>query len=527
MLDTLFGQPQASAVTSYSDFGWSDSTGLFPATGNVTPDGALKVSTFFAGVRLLSFLVGRLPIGIFKQGTRDKDTGHWAYRLLAQRPNHWQTPFAWKQWMFSSVLRHGNGYSYIASRSELVPIHKTRVHPQRLASNAIVYKIDRSQETAGLPDTIPFERMVHWRSPFGDGLEGMSLLSYARDTLSGAQSQQDYANKQFSQGLLHRFATKLLPGASLSESAQNSLKQMFNDKAGIKEAGRVLVLPGGLELTPLTMSMADAQFLQQEEFTMVQLAQFLGIPPHMLELVSRTTSWGTGIAEQTIGFMVYTMDPWLTELEESIDRDMLDSGTTHYSKFNRKAVLAANMRERASFYQALTGIKAMTPNEVRDAEDMDPVEWGDEPLPAPNESPDGGNGGSGQAMAIAEESAGRLIRKEIARITHLAQRTASDTAAFQQAVTEFYAEHAEDVAQALHMDLGAAIDYSEEQRTAVLAGGIGVMGTWESERVAALAELALRETGAASSERRSGAPRAYRIERDEQGRMVGLIEREG
>ena len=508
LLERLLLQPMAE--TPYRDGFWD----LAEATNTVAgvavgPDAAMKVSTYFAGVRLLSFVVGRLPIGVFTNGTRTKDETHWAYRLLAKRPNHWQTPFRWKQWMFVSMMNWGNGYSYMlpsriapGSIAELVPIHKTRVTPQRLSSNAVRYQIQRNNDELDrlVPEYVPQELMVHWRTPWGDGLEGQSLLTYTRNTLGHALAQSTYSQRNFSKGLLQRFFTKTPAGTTISEPALSSLKAQLRDVSGMGSANDVLVLPGGIELEPMSMNLSDAQYLQQEEFTMIQLAQFLGIPPHMLELVSRSTSWGTGINEQTIGFAVYTMDPWLTDLEESIDRTFLEDGETHYAKFNRRALLAANLRDRAGYYRTMTGIKSMTPNEVREAEDMDPVEWGDEPLPSPNESVNGqadvdepaGRQGSSQAQAIAEEAAGRLIRKEIARITHLAKRTASDQQAFAAAVTEFYEGHAEEVAQSLAMSPEAAMAYCEEQRSAVLTHGIAVMESWEG-RAAALADLALRE----------------------------------
>ena len=496
ILERLIMAP-VQAAAPYREGFWDIAEATNTTAGvPVGPDAAMKVSTFFAGVRLLSFVVGRLPLGVFLQGTRDKDTAHWAYRRLAKRPNHWQTPFRWKQWMFSSILRWGNGYSYLKPGSrdpvaELMPIHATRVTPERLTSNAIRYKVQRNYDDSDalIPEYIPQESMAHWRSPFGDGLEGDSLLTYARNTLGHALAQSSYSQRQFSKGMLQRFFTKTPAGTTLGETAVDALKARLRELAGMGQAHDVLVLPGGVELAPMSMSMADAQYLQQEEFTMVELAQFLGIPPHMLELVSRSTSWGTGINEQTIGFAVFTMDPWLTELEESIDRDFLDDGETHYAKFNRKALLAANMRDRASFYQTMTSIKAMTPNEVRDAEDMDDVWWGDEPLPSPNESV---QRDPGQARAIAAEAAGRLIRKEIARVTHIGKRAATDQGAFAAALTEFYAQHADEVAQALHISMDCARTYCEEQRDAVLTHGIAVMETW-LDQADELADRALEE----------------------------------
>lgn len=510
LLEALMRPAYTAGVGIFDERGWVSGAGVSTTSGiRVGPETALKASAFFAANRILSFTVGRLPIGIFLQGTRDRDTRHWAYQLLSRRPNHWMTPFEFKQWAFSSVIRKGNGYAYMvpgrapdAPVVELIPIDADRVTPQRLTSNAIVYRIEREYQDSEtvrniVPERVSQERMLHWRSPFGSGLSGMSLISYARETLGLSLAQQSFTERTFSQGLLHKYFVKTPEGKQLGKEASESIKEQLNVLGGLGQAHRALVMPGGTTLEKMSMSLADAQTLELSEFTMVMIAQFTGLPPHMLELVSRSTSWGSGIEAQTIGFNVFTMDPWLVAIEESIDRDMLDNGETHYSKFNRNALLAADMRGRSAFYRVMTGIKAMTPNEVRDREDMDAVEWGDEPLPAPNESPQGAQPvaptgrGNGQARAIAEAAAGRIVRKEVARVTYLARRNGSDAEAFARAVDEFYQEHAGDVAQALRVDLDEAIAYCEEQRDAVVAYGVGVMETWETGRVEDLAELAL------------------------------------
>ena len=269
---------------------------------------------------------------------------------------------------------------------------------------------------------------------------------------------------------------------------------------------------------------------------MVQLSQFLGIPPHMLELVSRSTSWGQGIQEQTIGFAVFTMDPWLTQLEESIDRDLLDGGETHYSKFNRRALLAANMRDRSAYYTDMGRLEALTVNEIRGLEDMDEVSWGDRPPALPNQSVGAAEKkpqGDSQARAIAEAAAGRLVRKEQTRIIYLDKRSGADREVFAQAVSEFYAAHAEEVAQTLAIPQEKAGAYCEQQRDAVLANGSAAMADRQIEGIRRLAELALGDdpfeppvvvklTGI--PERRALQTIRKIITRDKQGRIAEVRE---
>jgi len=209
LLEALMRPAYTSGVGIFDERGWTPSYGVTTTSGvRVGPETALKASVFFAANRILSFAVGRLPIGVFLQGTRDRDTRHWAYQLLSRRPNHWMTPFEFKQWAFSSVIRKGNGYAYMvpgpspsARVLELIPIDADRVTPQRLVSNAIVYKIEREYVDSEflqniVPERVSQDRMLHWRSPFGSGLAGMSLISYARDTLGLSLAQQSLAERR-------------------------------------------------------------------------------------------------------------------------------------------------------------------------------------------------------------------------------------------------------------------------------------------------------------------------------------------
>lgn len=109
----------------------------------------------------------------------------------------------------------------------------------------------------------------------------------------------------------------------------------------------------------------------------------------MVGHTSKSTSWGTGIEEQTLGFVKFTLRDILKGLEQEIDRKLLRSAK-FYSKFNLDALLRADSKGRADFYKAALGGTQnpgfMTVNEVRALENLAPLDGGDE-LHAPEDDP--------------------------------------------------------------------------------------------------------------------------------------------
>jgi HK97 family phage portal protein len=114
----------------------------------------------------------------------------------------------------------------------------------------------------------------------------------------------------------------------------------------------------------------------------VEIARMFGLPPHLLGDVERSTSWGTGIEQQTIGLVKFTLaSDWLVPTEQKVTLDLLPPGIE--AKYNIDALMRGDAASRAQFYTALRNLGVLSVNEIRDLEDMDPIPDGDgflEPL---------------------------------------------------------------------------------------------------------------------------------------------------
>ena len=139
------------------------------------------------------------------------------------------------------------------------------------------------------------------------------------------------------------------------------------------------------------MTAEDAQWIEGRKFSRTDIAMFFGVPPHMIGDTEKSTSWGSGIEQQSIGFVTYTLEDHLTTWEETINRDLIPEENV-YSRFNRKALVRGDIKTRQGFYVSMLQWGVLSPNEVRKLEDENPRDGGDVYYDPPNTA--GGQGES-------------------------------------------------------------------------------------------------------------------------------------
>jgi HK97 family phage portal protein len=172
----------------------------------------------------------------------------------------------------------------------------------------------------------------------------------------------------------------------------------------------VAVLEEGVEWQAVGVPPEEAQFLQTRQYQDTQICSIFGVPPHLVGITDRSTSWGTGIEEQTKGFVTFTLQPYLTRIEQSIGRDLLSGPERqeYFAEFLRDALVQADLSARYQAYAIGLGNGFLCPDDVREKENMNPLPDGIgqvfrgplnmAPLGSEPEEPDSGNdaGGSSQ-----------------------------------------------------------------------------------------------------------------------------------
>lgn len=349
----------------------------------VTGSNVLGISAVWSCVNLLSGTIGSLPLQVYRQdgNARKADPQHPLYRLLHDSPNYDQTAVDFWMFMAASIELWGNAYAAI-TRGEgriigLTPVSPELVAVRRLSSGSLEY----SWSDEGKAHVVTDMDMLHVRGFGGSPLGGMSVLQVARNSFGLARAVDRAAGETFKNGMRPSGALKF--DEFLSEenraTARNELASQF---VGAVNTGRPMILEGGADWVPFTINPDDAQMLESRRFSVEEICRFFGVPPHMVGHTEKSSSWGTGLEQQTLGFQKFTLRPRIKRIEQALMKQLLtpkDRAAGLAIEFNIEGLLRADSAGRATYYNTMTGIGAMTINEVRRLENLPPVPGGDVP----------------------------------------------------------------------------------------------------------------------------------------------------
>lgn len=384
LFGSLFAAADTPAVASDADDSWyRGGYGARSATGRVvTPDTAMQVAAVFSCVNLLARTLAMLPLTIRKweaNGDTSDAPQNPLWGVLRSRPNDWQTSYDFRAMMMGHLCLRGNAYAEIkAGRrgavDQLIPLHPDRVTVRRNSEGTLLYNIS---ELNGVIRTLVADEVFHIRGLSSDGVLGLSPITQMREAVGLALATEEHGARLFSNGARPGGILKL-PG-KLSPTAKANLKSDWEEmQGGLGNSHRVAVLTEGLEWEQIGLSNNDAQFLASRNFQIEEIARIFQVPLFMLGVTEKSTTWGSGIEQLLIGFVIYTLMPWIVAWEQAISRDLIIAPETYFPKFNLNALLRGDSSTRASFYKTMVSLHAMTPNEVREREDMNKIEGGDE-----------------------------------------------------------------------------------------------------------------------------------------------------
>jgi HK97 family phage portal protein len=345
---------------------------------------AMGIPGVLACVRVLADSVAFLPLKIQKvqDGNRSDAREHPLWTVLHDLPNPEMTAFEFKQTMQGHLTLRHNAYAEIERDSVgrvvgLWPLNPCKMDVLRDEQKNKVW-------TYELPDGQKVKWT--WRDPkrqpapilhirgLGDGTVGSSPLEMLRNSLGMTIAAEEYGARLFSNAAQPRGI--LQSPSKLSVEARRNLKSSWEAAhSGLSNAHRVAVLEEGLTWQQVGMSADDAQFLETRRFQLGELARAFRVPPHMIGDTERSTSWGTGIEQQQIGFLIFTLMPWLACWEQAIARDLLSVKTfsTHQVKFVVNGLLRGDIQSRYQAYAIGRQWGWLSANMILALEDMNGI----------------------------------------------------------------------------------------------------------------------------------------------------------
>lgn len=376
-------RPRAASVSPLDQLILDTYSSSTTASGlNVTPDMAMKVGAVYACVLVLAQSVAQLPLHLYRRtdDRREKQLDHPLSYLMSSQPNAWMTSHDFKQLAMVHLLLKGNSLWFKARGSngtvrELIPIHPDNlkgIHQDE--QYRLTYEIGDKPENI---EVYPAEKILHIRGFTLDGLQGVSPITYARESIGNQRAMDKHGALLFAQGA--RLGGILSHPGTLSKEAAERLKSSFSEAyAGEAGAHATAVLEEGMKWEKISMTAEDAQFLQSRQYQRSDIAGFFRVPAHMINDLEHATF--SNIEHMSIQFVQHALMPWLVNIEQALQRDLLKEAEKldHYFKFSVDGLLRGDSVSRSQSYQTSIMGGWMSPNEVRELEDRNPYEGGDD-----------------------------------------------------------------------------------------------------------------------------------------------------
>jgi len=340
----------------------------------ITETSALSFPAVYRSVALIADTCASLPLHAYRADgvSRVVQTSGSAASLL-DAPHPDLTAFEVWELGFAHALLWGNAaYWKLRDRGgvlkELWPIAPERIKFGRASDGTKVYTVDEADRPLS-------DREILHIPGFGyDGISGVSVIRLHREGIGLGMAAEEYGARLFGSGSL---ATGILTtDQRIDQKTADDLRSRWKAiGTGLASSHDVRVLGSGTTWQQLSIPPEDAQFIESRRFQIAEVARMFGVPPHMLYETDRSTSWGSGIEEQNIGFVTYTLRPWLTRFEQRISR-AIGPGPV-YAKFGVDALLRGNSAARSAFYRQMWELGALSTNEIRAYEELPPVDGGD------------------------------------------------------------------------------------------------------------------------------------------------------
>ena len=467
---------------------WSFSDAGVP----VNPQTALSHGPVWQAVNILSGDVGQLPFHKMRRSGRntEKDRSHWTEYLLTDSPNEYQTPGQWKETLMAWALLHGNAICAIVGRgsqdSQLVPLHPNFVSP--LQDDDGAWTIHYRDATRSVDMIIPYRDVFHIRGLATDGFWGLSAVGVAKNVIGHGLALQKHGDSVFKNaarpsGYLRK------PEGVMSPEARANLRREWEDlHSGSHNAGRVAVLWEGLEFHQLSMSNEDAQWLEGRKLDREFIASLFNLPAFKLNSLENSAV-RANLEEQNRDYFNTSLSRWTNKFAEEARRKLLTDrerrSGRHFYRWFPEAFLRGDTKTRFESYSLAITNQWMSPNEVREKEDMNPYEGGDEFLnpainpaadqPAPEQS-DSDDLQEAAANAVKEVVL-CLLRVESNRCKAAAKKAAN----FVAWIDDYYGEQYEEVAAEMltpHVALAAMCGHQDNWRAAIRSHAAASKREW-------------------------------------------------
>lgn len=347
------------------------------STVTVTEETALKIAALNQGIGIIADTIASMPVYLYKD-----DNGFQQYfprdprsKALSVMANEVLTSFNLKRNIIKDLILYGNAYAKIVREGEdnvkLIYLPTSIVTPKK-DSTGYFFSV-QSYSTGISGENIPAEivdygdMLVFIKNAQYNSITGTGLLTNGSNVLSTSVSETNYMNNLFKNGLSAKavLTSKTPFKKEVKDQLKSDLKEFYS---GSDNAGKMMVLEGDVNVLPLSLTPADIKLIDNKNFTISEIARFLNIQKHLLNL-DRGQGTYSNITQERLMLLQNTLSPYTVILEEAFNQKLLTeeevADGSYYFKFNTAEMLKLTPEDQARYMVNLFENNIVTIEEVR------------------------------------------------------------------------------------------------------------------------------------------------------------------
>ena len=343
---------------------------------------SMQMTAVYSCVRILSEAVAMQQPPFFRfygKWGEGKGGDHPPYFFLPYEPNPEMASFVFRGKVMPTPPPLGSAHSQTIRNRHggglgLYPLMPDRMNVERDSKGQLYYEYTVSMDDAptvkGSTVILPPSEVLHIPGLGFDGLVGYSPIAMAKNAIGMAIACEEYGAKFFANGAQPSGVLEH-PGTLKDPSrVRESWQSTFG---GSHNANKVAVLEEGMKYTPISISPEQAQFLETRKFQINEIARIFRVPPHMVGDLEKSSF--SNIEQQSLEFVKYTLDPWVSRWEQSMVRSLLtpEEKKQYFVKFNVDGLLRGDYQSRMNGYAVGRQNGWMSANDIRELENLDRI----------------------------------------------------------------------------------------------------------------------------------------------------------
>ena len=335
----------------------------FSGAGEVTRQTALQVPTVAGGIDLIANVIASTPIRLYREqdGKTEPVEGDRRVFLLNDEPEENMDANQWWHAIVRDYFLGKGGYAYIErGRGGVQALHYVKCEDVCILRREDPIRKDFELQVGGTVYQ-PYQFLRILRNT-RDGAQGVPITEESSQLIAVA-----YQSLRMELAMSKRGGNKkgfLKSAKPLTKEAMDLLKDSWRELYSTGE-NNAMVLNNGVDFAEVSETSAEMQMNENKRTNAQEFAKLFHISPET----------ASGKTQDLEGLAKLAAIPVMRTIECALNRDLLrqkEKGSFYWA-FDTKELLKGSLKERMDAYATAVAANIMQIDEVRYAEDLEPL----------------------------------------------------------------------------------------------------------------------------------------------------------